>query len=749
MRYTIAVLLVLFMFGFGCLEESSFLSTRSEHVTNSQEIDLDGDGNVDYMIYDFSPVTLEDGSMTVQRKVTVSTETDGTYWRFNENLTDVDLLLADESLDEFSKSKLQADSACSQEIGLSNVVCSDVATCSKLCSAASLKCKRIAANYDDALAGAMISYVQSNNDIRTTLIDARRRVLNLREGSDEEKDEFLDSIQSMISRVAEINANPLYTHPEFMLCTHSDFGITYLLEAAETIGDYEVQTVSYNYNVLLSAKPTDGSDIAKIIISDRMPRSVVGDSDRIGSIQDFTASQDSSMVAINWTSTRPNQEGYIFHYSFSSEEAPAGMVAALQSPDIRLSRVNLAVLAPFLSIQDMMLGMTGNYFVSLGFAAGVCLSFLFFTYTVIMLLFTVISERAGGSPITKGFRRAFGRTDVRWKTDLVISAVLLVLGYYISAALVAAPATIPTLLETLEFLAMSGWGVVGASFVMLGVVVLYFAAENVTKITILERAYGMVIKQERDLFLVKVASLKDQLAELTQLVEEYSKENFDVGKEYDVLAVVKADKVDLLAKDMNARSKARIEEYLSRVETALASLKQRKKLADENWPKWKESIGKTLDEQGEVYVSTLVTIPASLRAWVLEKYMEEEGAGALSLDRDVLKKKKVSAGTLVQDLIGKDLMRGVVVMKQGKVEISEFKDGGGTVLAALSVKLVSYMRSMARNLGQHEPSSFVSVGDKMVVVMMKNRNLQSVLFVNKPKFKEAIEMWKSKVRALE
>ena len=259
----------------------------------------------------------------------------------------------------------------------------------------------------------------------------------------------------------------------------------------------------------------------------------------------------------------------------------------------------------------------------------------------------------------------------------------------------------------------------------------------------------MVIKQEKDLFLVRVASLKDQLAELNKLVEEYSKENFDVSKEYDVLALVKAEKVDMLAKDMNARSKARIDEYLSRVESSLASLTQKKKLADDNWPKWKEGIAKTLNEQGEVYVSTLVTIPASLRAWVLEKYMEEEGSGALSLDRDVLKKKKVSADQLVGDLVSKGLMRGVVVMKQGKVAMSQFKDGSGTVMAALAVKLVTYMRSMARNLGQHEPQSFVSVGGKTVIVMMRSRGLQSVLFVNKDKFKEAIEKWKTKVRGLE
>ncbi|MFZ5500619.1 MAG: hypothetical protein ACOY58_01725, partial [Candidatus Micrarchaeota archaeon] len=452
---------------------------------------------------------------------------------------------------------------------------------------------------------------------------------------------------------------------------------------------------------------------------------------------------------IGWSSTGTSEEGYLLHYRFSSADSPETVAQSLRSPSVKLSKVNLAILAPFEFILGIMMGITGNYYISLGVAAGVALAFLFLFYTLVMLVFTVISERAGGAPITKGFRKAFGRTDVRWKTDIVVAVVFLALGYYVSTAMVSAPASAPSILQIFEFLAKSGWGVVGSCLMLLGVLLIYFAAENITKITILERAYGMVIKQERDLFLARAASLKEMLTELEKLVEDYSKENFDVSKEYDVLAVVKADKIDLLAKEMNARSKVRIEEYLARVETALAGLRQRKKLADENWPKWKENITKTLNEQGEVYVSTLVTIPASLRAWALEKYMEEEGAGTLSLDRDVLKKKKVSADRLLEEFVGGGLMRGIVVMKQNKIAMSEFHDGSGTVQTALSLKLANYLRAMARNLGQHEPQSFVSVGNKTVIVMMRNRNLQSVLFVNKPKFKEAIELWKSKSKALD
>jgi hypothetical protein len=200
---------------------------------------------------------------------------------------------------------------------------------------------------------------------------------------------------------------------------------------------------------------------------------------------------------------------------------------------------------------------------------------------------------------------------------------------------------------------------------------------------------------------------------------------------------------------MTARSKALIEDYLARAENAVTSLKGRKKLADENWPRWKEGIGRMLDEQNEVYISSLVTIPASLRGWALGRFAKEAGVEGLSFERDVIKKRKVSPDQLVQEMLGKGLLKGAIVMKQDKVVLSEFSEGGSTVMTALGIKLFSYMRTLAKNLGQHQPQSFAAVGEKTVIVIMRNRMLDSVLFISKDKFKEAVEQWKAKMKIFE
>jgi hypothetical protein len=756
MRRCIVLLFAIFLMGFGCLGESPYQGGKAEQVTSAQPTDLDGDGSADYLIYDFSPVSNKEAGMTIQRQVTVTVDTSAVYTSVNPNLTDVDLLVADQSLDEFSKSRIQADTACSANIGLSNVVCSDVSTCTKLCSSASQKCRKIAASDEEVLAGSMISYVKANNEIRSLLLDARRMVLTLREGTDTERDEFLGKTRLIINRIAEINANPIYSSDEFGLCTHSDFGIPYMLEATRKVGTYTVQNASYRYHVLVTVKPVStsggqdiGVEVAGMGITDKVPSNMVLDTESISSIQSISATESGGYSIVNWTSAKSNEEGYQLYYEFQSQEAPDNVIAGMRTPDIRVKHINLLPLAPTNFILLAFNGILKNYFLAFGAAVGVTLAVLLFIYNIIVLAFTMISERVAGASLTTGFRKAFGRTDVRWKADMVVAVVMLAAGYYMATVVATPPASIPPLLESLDFLMKNDMGVIAIGMTLIGVLMAYFALENFAKITVLERAYGIVIRQEKDMFLAKAASLKDRMKELESLVEEYAKEDFDISKEYDVFTTVKSEKIDILTKDMTARSKALIDDYLARVENAVSSLKGRKKLADDNWPRWKDSITKMLDEQNEVYVTSLVTVPASLRGWALGRYAKEAGVEGLSFERDVIKKRKVSPDQLVQEMLGKGLLKGAIIMKQEKVILAEFSEGGSTVMTALGMKLFSYMHALAKNLGQHQPQSFAAVGDKTVIVIMRNRLLDSILFVSKDKFKDAVEQWKAKMKIFE
>jgi hypothetical protein len=748
------ILLVIFLLGFGCIEDRVYPSDKTESLLSNASKDFDSDGINDYTVYTFNPVTKTDAGVRVQRIVTVTTYTKGTYTQIDPNLTDVDLLLADESLDEFSKSRFQSDSACSKNIGLLNVVCSDVTTCSRLCST-SVKCKDIAANYEDVLAGSMISYVQDNNEIRSLILDARRMVLNLRNTTSEERDTFLDKTRSMIGRVSSINANPLYSHPMLLLCDPSEYGLNYVVDAAQRIGTYQTSPDYYHYRIMVTTTPVGednvelGKEVLGVGITDRMPQTVVSQAGQISSIQDLLADEENGWVVIDWNSPRPSEKGYVFEYEFTSTVGPETLLAALRTPGVTIKNADLSGLIPTNITYGILYSILKNYYMALGAALGLTIAVLFLIYNLVILAVTMVTERASGSSFTAGFRKAFGRTAVRYKSDAIVAFIFLAAGFYITTFHAVQPTTPPGILQSIEFLLKSSFGTLGLGLTLIGVVMAYFAAENLGKVVILERAYGMVIRQERDTYLAKAGKLKEKLKELEMLVEQFTQEDFDVSKEYDVLTSIKGQDIDGLSKNITPQTKTRIDNHLNSIESAVASLKQRKKLADENWPKWKDNISKILEEQNEVFASSLVTVPGSLRAWALNRYHKEMGGEGIVLEHDGLKKKKLSADKIIHEMLLKGLLKAAVVIRGDTIETAEFAEGTGTVSKALMLKLRTYMRSLAKKLGQHEPQSFVSIGGKDVLVYMKGRASESFIVVKRDRFNEAIDLWKGKMKLLE
>ena len=88
-------------------------------------------------------------------------------------------------------------------------------------------------------------------------------------------------------------------------------------------------------------------------------------------------------------------------------------------------------------------------------------------------------------------------------------------------------------------------------------------------------------------------------------------------------------------------------------------------------------------------------------------------------------------------------------MRAKEIAAAHMAQGAPTVPAAPALKLRGYLRSFARSLGQTELTSFAAVGDKQVLVIMKEGELESTLFIPREKFKEAIEEWKKKAKMFE
>lgn len=746
MRTKFIFILLAFVLLFGCIAEETFSGIKRETVVDTQEEDIDGDGIWDYAVYDFS--TVKTGEKTeIHRMVAVSKIQHATYTSFNE-VTDLDLLDADGKLDDFSREKKQEEEFCSRNIGLYGVKCADIYTCSKLCSA-NEKCRKITEKYDEVVGSAMISYGRETSSIDSLVVNTRNIVLELRNAGEERKNVYLGDLMEIKSTVALLNSNPLLFHPEVQMCEESDYSTEYVIEAANVIGNYEEETIGYEYSVVLHVRPTEGgSEFSResigIELVDNIPVDI--DQDDISSHQKIST-EGNNGVDVLWTATGMEEGGYMLYYHFQSEREPEELIASLNAPNIQVRYVDLSFVIPFNVFFMFMYEIFGNYYFAGGMAIGITVALFLFLYSLLVFLIQMLSYGIGGKKFGEAVKAAFGRIGIRWKIDFPLGIIAVAAGFFVSSYFVAGRAIVTSVMDMLEPL-MDPVGFAGFALSAIGVILVYDGIENLVKITMLEKYYGVAVREERAGYLTNIAQLRKKLKELKELVDRYSEEEFDVGPEYSVASSISLRKLDFYEKRMTSSSINSVEENLAKVENAIESLEDRKALADKSWPEWKETIRRMLSEKNQVNAALLTSIPSTLRIWALTKYAKEEGDEELIFEKDMLKRKRTTPTMLIKEMVKDHLLSGGIVLKNEKVEASYFEGKTATVHVALLYKLRSYLNSLGKTLAMGQPSSFVSVGNKNVFVLLKTSGYECGLFVQRDRFKEAVEKWKTKIRTI-
>ena len=748
----LVIVLGLFLFAsFGCVTENTYAPTQKENVVSADFTDLDGDGTWDYAVYEFSEIRA-DNKLKIKRRLAVSATTSSEYATFN-NLTDLELLETDGYLEDFHGSKKIAEDSCAGSIGLMSLTCVDVNTCVNLCGAGSVTCRKITADYRETLGGSMIYFVKDNSRIDSNLYEARNIVLDLRTATWVEKDLYLEKIRDIISAVASLNTNPLVFQPELSLCQHSDYGIESLVKAAEKIGEYDTEVTGYTYTMTIDAEPMLQEGLANemtgIEIKDTVPGDALTSTAFLSSYHAITTDAKGDDIEISWTSSEMSDVSYILSYRFSSDTPPEEFVTELTAPTVTLKTLDLSALGPTNALFLFLLDTTGNYYISIGAAIGITISLLLLLYSLIILVISLAGAKMADRKLAYGIKKAFGKTRIEWKIDGVVAVLLLIAGSYISIAFTPEPFSVITLITSFDYLLSEPMAFIGTALVLLGVILAYKTLENLAKITLLERIYGVAVREERSRYISDIAALRKKMEVLKRMVKEYATQDFEVSEEYDILSSISAERLREFEKKMTSYTRASLDEYLEKVDAAIERLEDKKKMADENWLQWKESIAKILSEQNEVYASSLVSVPSSLRDWVLAKYVKESGEDGLMLEGSIIKRRTISPLILIKEMVSDGLLKGGVILKKGEVLAAWFEKGKSpTVATALLFKLRSYLHSLNKVIDLGGLTSFVSVGNDTVFVVMKSATYDSAIFINKEKFREAVETWKKKMKML-
>ncbi len=732
---------------YGCTVTRAYPQTQHETISSVQKYDLDGDGATDLMVYNFYPVAADGYNIT--RQVTVAVHNAANYTSF-KNLSDLELVNMRSSLDTVSSDSSLEFDACAANAGL-KLDCTDVSTCSALCKGA-YQCDALFNKYADAVPSSLVGFVNDRNRMDGYFFQVRDQAIDQINASHSGKDAYLANMLDLVGSMADVYSNPIYNNPNLLLCTRTNFGEAKLAAAVGEIGAYDPQPVSYDYFVTLAAQGQAGDTIE---LTDTVPPGILATEADLSSNQMIKVAGSGSAYSVDWPSGRTTAAGSMLVYRFTSTEPPDEVVSGMQSPSLVVNRLDLRIFIVPNTIFNVLYSITGSFFIALAVSFSLTLIILMIVVNLLVIAYNVAWAEMNKLGVMAGLRKAIGKAEPRWKTDLIIGIVLLIAGYYI-AVFVAPDPTAPNSLFgaldyytglALTFTAAAALVSVGCMFI--GLFLLYTSLENRLKIMVLERIYGIAIREDKDLFIARAASVKDKIVELQQLVDTSSKEEFDVSAEYDILASISPERVDELAKKMTPDSKKMIDKDLADVESAIERLTERKKTADASWSKWAEHINALLAEQDEVDISALITVPASLRAWCLSRYAKEHAAEGLVFEHDAITKKKMTSESLIAGMVAHGMLEGAVVIRKDELAAAHMASGAATVPAALSLRLRSYLRSLAKSLGRAELSSFAAVGDKQVLVIMKDTDMESVLFIPRDKFKDTIDEWKKKSKLLE
>ncbi len=751
MRREAILLVILLLLTAGCVSEKQVSDVKKETVVSSDAIDLDGDGYPDIYAYVFSAYQIPGTSTTLQKYLLVAAEKEYSYSNFNSIDNDKRKKL-DADFEEFISNTEDIEKECANNLGLFGVRCLDATSCLKLCASGSQKCKLLSEKYGDVLGASILLYMQDSTELYNSVSTIVDDLQDFNSSSSSKKNAFVGELAKISYYVSSVNANPIMRSDMLGLCEPNDYSLAIVTKFANSLGKYEPVPVNYNYRVFIKADSKTGSsnlEYADIKITELLPLDYVSEVQVLGSQQVITSSKNGKFT-IEWPLLKPySTANTILGYKFSSTTEPEQLVPMLIRPEISIKTLNLSVLAPVALFFNLFLGIFGNYYLSIGLAFALTLILAIILFNAVIIAYHIIKARSAGEDTSHALKRAIGRTGMRWKTDAMLGTVLFVAG--ILTAFFYAPHTdsafdvfkIMELITNADLLS----GFIAAFCIFAGVYLLFSAIENYIKINTLEKIYGKHFGADKDLFVARVSQLKEKITELTELVGKLGKENFEVGTEYDVLSRISVKHVDELAKKGDSHSRKMIEDYLNHVEDAVDGLLERKKTADENWQNWSLEISKLVDQHEEVYVSNLVTIPASLRLWALNKFASENAAKGIIFEGDVVRKKVVTPEKLTKTLLDKDLLLGAIVVKNGKLVLNQMTSGSGTVSGVLTLKLLNYLRTLTTKLRMHEYKNLAVVGEKNVMALLKYGEVESVIIMKKEKFKEAVESWKEKLKS--
>lgn len=740
MRKLIVAFFLLFLI-FGCIEQKSTSSNPSEIILSQSQVDFDSDGSWDYARVDFSPQKRSEMGLEIKRTLIITPKKSFHYQNYNSSINDLDRLTIDSSLDNFESDFSAIYLNCANNLGVLGVTCTDAQTCFNLCTSSNSNCRKIASS-DSLFVGNMIrSFSLNQREITKPVSNLRSDIYDV--NSLESANSLLSEYSSFASKVSQSAKNPVVS--VYSLCSVSSFDYSQLNTILSRIGSIEAQTDSYDYQIILSVMNPSNSQIQSLDLTDSLPADAIR-TDSLSSPMNFDL-VGSNKVHLNQTSKLDSS--FTIAYSFESDLNPDQVVPFLTSPTIKTSVASLESLSVFQGPYSLVQKIVSNSSISISLSFSLIIIALLFIFNFSSLLFHFSSEKPSSMRFANSIRRAFGKVSVNWKTQLVISVLSIVAAYGISVMLVPSELLFsPNLISVISNLLKSELLLVSILIGIFGFSQFYFAIENLFKLMLLEKAYGIAISQEKDLYIAQSSNLVDKISSLGKLVDSASSSGIDASVESELLSRIPSSKISEMASNFNPKNKALVSEWSEKVDEAISSVSSKISGADQNWSRWESYISSMISSQPQLTVPMLVSIPPALRVFAVSKYVRLH-SNEVSFENGIISRKKLSYDSIVSEMVRNGYLKGGILLKDEKPIVNLFSSDGGTVNSVLSLKIRSNAIAFSKSLLNRDLASFVLVCDNLAIAYLKNFGFDAILFMDKEKYKDTLDMWKVKTKMVE
>jgi predicted regulator of Ras-like GTPase activity (Roadblock/LC7/MglB family) len=750
----LAALLVMLLF-FGCVEERQVSITGYEEIEGISSMDITGDGAGDLYVYSYLAKPVDDAAGISMKKVVVAyPATLSAKINVYDDVSPEKLAEAKALIKEFGDAKTLGEASCFTILGLDRAKCTGDETCLEACK--SSVCERIKAYGPETLGYELYRLNEDSRDVDELVAELQgTTALN----TQEEKDQFASKIATLMGVGARMNANLVFRTEVYGACAMPPFKAEKLKDAIAKVGTVEVQKNSYEYKTVILFDGGKEDLFIELYVKDSPPLNVDVDELSLDILENGRL-YEKEPLTVGWDDLSLDQKRKIAYYDFAASTEPnEEIMAKWKYPRVR--ERNLMALAYIYGFYTNPAGqfffgvLQGafsifsflGYFAALGAALSVWVVIFFLFIFLLETLYHVARAVMDRRNIRRALIEAFGAPLTDWRTYIGVGAILIIVSILLNIFYTAPVEAAGLELESIAVALSSD--LVGSACVVLfvlGAYTLFLVAEDWLKGRALGREYYDLRGATKEDNIRELAKLRETWQMLRMRVEDLSKTGMVVTEEYAIIVSVPIERLEqMVTTDKQSMAKQLIRFNQERLDMLEQTLNEKVNVMNQKWPEWKEELGRVTAESEVVPLNTLLAIPMQWREWAVEKFISENRTKGFALEGDSIVRKKVNVGEAIEkkmkDLMKTKVVEHAVLLSQDEQVYTSFPKGRKTLVAALFIKMKTYVNALAKKMGANDVKRFVVSGKGLAGVYLSHGNYQAFMMADKAKIKDIIDEW--------